>query len=97
MIKYINELLNDFVDTQMDYYIDKPLVNENSVFAYDMHNQYDHEVLLLFPNTNMGEYEMYKFAKMLYQKYGNDENYNYMDNLARESGDEYNRLWIWWR
>ena len=73
---------------ELEYHID------GGLFYYEMHDEYDNEIMVSFPK---GSNQIYEFMEDLYDEYKKDVRYNYKEIFGDECGDSVDKLLIWWR
>lgn len=89
--KYLTDLCKKF-NAQIIYHIEKPIIA--SGFEYEMHKQFDNEILIHFTNESD---DIVKFMKILYEDNDKNKNYDYIEHFGDEIDEEYDSLLVWWK
>lgn len=84
---YIENYCEKFDDCIIEYCI------EDGNFYYDMHEQYEYEMLITFP---LNSSQTLNFFNGLNEIFDKKDNVYWTENWGEESNCEVDRIWIWW-
>ena len=89
----LEDYCSDFTDAEIDYCHNKN-DSPHLSFYYDMDDQYDNEMLVIFPINST---QIVEFLNGLEDSFRSVIAHMYWtENWGEESGCEYDRVWIWW-
>lgn len=90
MERYIENYCDQFCECEVAYYIEADDFDE---FYYDMHKQYNHEMLITAPINSI---QIVEFLDGLNKIFSPNDNVYWTENWGEESGADCDRIWIWW-